>query len=84
MTLSQFISLNESVQQRELSEGVCVGDRSERDYDIYFFQLESFYVEVYYHKKLNLTCRYRAFDNTEELKPYLNKIKIKFRKRKTQ
>ncbi len=76
MTLYQFIALDEMEQQEAIWEGVHIADREDEEHKILLYQLDAFYVEVYYHKKHNVIIKYQPFSSTERLAPYLEKIKI--------
>jgi hypothetical protein len=76
MTLYDFIALDEMEQQEALWEGVHIGDREEGEHLILLYQMDNFYVEVYYHKEYNVIRRYRPFKTTDLLAPYLGQIDI--------
>jgi hypothetical protein len=48
MTLYQFNALNEIEQAEAVWDGVFVGDREDEEHRILLYQIDSFYVEVYY------------------------------------
>ena len=78
MTLYQFNALNQ-VDQHEAVwyQGAHVGERSEGEYKVVLYQLCSFYVELYYHPKLNAIHRLKCFSNTECLDTYISDINLK-------
>lgn len=77
MTLYQYNILKHQQRVEILWEyGVPVGERTDVEHRIILYQLDSFYVEVYYHKIYNIIKRYRNFNNTELLMPYLEQIKL--------
>lgn len=57
--------------------GVHIADREDSKYKYILYQVESFYVEVWYHKDFNLIKKFRGFASTYHLEPYLSNIKIK-------
>jgi hypothetical protein len=74
MTLYEFNALNDLEKNVTLREhGVELSKRTDREYSVYLYQIDSFYVEVYHH---NLVMRYRSFLTTEPLEPYLGSIDI--------
>lgn len=78
MTLEKFTSLKEIektliVQQ----EGVQISDRYEPEFFIALYQLEGFYVELFYHHKTKNVIYARSFTSTNGLKPYLDSINLK-------
>jgi hypothetical protein len=78
MTLYQFIALDEMDKQEALwEEGTHLADREKGKYKILLYQIEGFYVEVFYHKEYNVLRGYRPFNSTEQLAPYLEKMQIK-------
>lgn len=76
MTLYQFNQLDEMEQQEAIWEGVLIADREDGEHKILLYQIDSFYVEVFYHQEYNVIRRYRSFSSTEQLAPYLEKIKL--------
>ena len=78
MTLYQFNSLDETQQANVLWEyGVHISERPSKYYNLILYQLDGFYVEVWYHPEENSIKRLRSFSSTDQLEPYLSKIKIK-------
>jgi hypothetical protein len=59
MTLYQFIALDEMEQQEAIWEGTHIGDRQDEEHNILLYQIDGFYVEVFYHRELNVIRRYR-------------------------
>ena len=45
-------------------------------YKVLLFQLQGFYVEVYYCTKYNDITRFHAFEDRDLLAPYLEKISL--------
>ena len=77
MTLQHFNSLNEHIQYRNLLlNGVCLTDRDVDDICVLLFQLDQFYVEVFFDKHSDEILRSRSFENIDELQPYLEKINV--------
>ena len=77
MTLHQFNRLCEDKQRETLiCNGVLLAKRSYAYYTIALFQVEGFYIEVWYTKKGLDIGLVRGFDSTDELQPYLNEISI--------
>ena len=79
MNLYQFNCLDE-VRQIELlwSAGVLVGSRQEGFYKILLYQIDSFYVEVFYQYFQGKMVKIKSFTDTDQLEPYLNSINIGF------
>lgn len=75
MTLYQFNLLNETEQAEAVWSGVHFGERQDEEHSILLYQVDSFYVEVYYHSENNVVSRMRGFSSTEQLTPYLEQMK---------
>ena len=76
MTLYEFIKMEESEQAEAVWNGVFVADREDEEHRILLYQIESFYVEVYYHKKHNAIISFSSFSSIEKLDAYLDKIPL--------
>ena len=78
MHFNEFLQLNETEQVELLwYNGEQVGRRKEEDYLILLYQVEGFYVEVFYHRKERMIKKYLSFDCSDpRLQPYLEKIDI--------
>lgn len=77
MTLHHFNELNEVEQVDAICEhGVLVGDRKDDNYTVLLFQINSFYVEVFYSQPYNELRKYKSFSSTTLLQPYLEKIDL--------
>lgn len=78
MTLYQFKFLDEAEQQETLWEmGVHIAERDEGEWRLILYQIEAFYVEVWYHREDNYILKFRSFLSTEQLEPYLSKVDIR-------
>jgi hypothetical protein len=77
MTLYQFNLLEEKEQAEMLwDKGVHVAERGDEQHNIVLYQMEGFYVEVFYHREQNAIKRFRSFSGINQLEPYLSKIDI--------
>ena len=78
MHFNEFLQLNETEQVELLwYNGEQIGRRKEDDYLILLYQVEGFYVEVFYHRKNRVIKKYLSFDCSDRrLQPYLEKIDI--------
>jgi hypothetical protein len=72
-----FLALDEMEQAEAIWEGVHIADSEDEEHRILLYQIDSFYVEVFYHKEYNVIRRYRPFASVDQLQPYLNKIRLK-------
>ncbi len=59
-----------------LKDGVHIASRRGFFCSIALFQVEDYYVEIFYNKKTNEVGRVKTFRGTELLKPYLRQIDI--------
>ncbi len=78
MTLYQFLALDEMEQQEAIWEGVHIADREDEEHKILLYQIDAFYVEVFYHKEYNVIRKYQPFNSMDKLAPYLDKINVQF------
>jgi hypothetical protein len=77
MNMYQFNCLDE-VRQIELlwGAGVLIGSRQEGFYKILLYQIDSFYVEVFYQYFQGKMVKLKSFTDTDQLQPYLDAINI--------
>ena len=72
-----YNQLSESEQLNFLEKsGVLIGEREGRFCHIKLYQVESFYVEVYYHTHFNVVVNIHAFTDIDYLDPYLKQMDI--------
>ncbi len=77
MTLQQYKSLKLDEQTSFLCKaGVSIAERKVGPYLIVLFQIEGFYVEVFYNKENYQMIKLVSFYNTTLLEPYLADINI--------
>jgi hypothetical protein len=77
MKLTDFNLLDE-VKQAEvlLNYGVLVAERVYKSFTIFLYQVNKFYVEVYYHNSFSMIQGFRGFESIHSLDPYLEEIDI--------
>lgn len=76
MTSNEFNNLMYHGKMEAILKGTYLMDRlSEHDY-IKLYNLNNFYVEVFYDDHTHLITRFRAFEHTLFLVPYLENLKI--------
>jgi hypothetical protein len=68
--------MDEMEQQEAFWKGTHVADRKDEEHNIFLYQFDNFYVEVFYHREYNVVRRYWPFKNPELLAPYLEQIDI--------
>ena len=77
MNLNKFNGLDE-LRQIELlwSAGVLIGSRQDGFYKVLLYQIDSFYVEVFYQYFQGKMVKIKSFSDTDQLAPYLKSIDI--------
>lgn len=77
MTLYQYNLLDRTDQACVLwNKGVFLGERRQEQYKIALYQIEGFYVELFYHAEDNAITRLRSFRSVDQLRPYLERISV--------
>ncbi len=77
MLLYEYKSMRRQVQIDILLEkGVHLCDRVEKGHFIFLYQIDYFYVEVWYSKKRKQVVNLIAFSDTQQLDPYMKSINI--------
>lgn len=77
MKLADFILLTEDERISVLwREANIIAERKERGYNVFLYQIYSFYIEVWHSCNVMDKYKLRSFNTTEELEPYLQKIDI--------
>lgn len=71
ITHYDFLRMSEAEQYEAIWQGTFLGDRHEGELCIQCYSLTSFYVEVYYDRKVNQIQRIRSFSRLAQLAPYL-------------
>ncbi len=77
MTLAQFNKLSIEQQQRAvLINGVFLAERKDPPLRMMLYDMENFYVEVFFLSRYNKVAWFNGFQSTNKLEPYLQKIDI--------
>ena len=77
MTLHHFNALDQEKQRRwVLRKGVYLCSRYSRDFTVLLFDVDGFYIEVYFYTATNTIFLLKSFDQTDPLTPYLHAIDI--------
>jgi len=75
MRLSDFILLSEIEKKRTVFyEGTPIAKRDCRQYKVFLFQMEDYYVEAFCNLQNKAIEEYRVFGDTQMLQPYLQGI----------
>ena len=77
MTSAEFSLLPEKKQTEILLEkGVFVAERMYKNFTIFLYQVDQFYVELYHNLRYNVIQGMRSFEDQEALEPFLREIDI--------
>ena len=77
MTLDEFTLLNETKQAETLlARGIFLTERLYKNFTIFLYQVDDFYVEVYHNLRFNVMQGMRSFQDDDALQPYLETIDI--------
>ena len=77
MTLDEFTHLNDARQAEALlRHGTFLTDRLYKNFSIFLYQLDNFYVEVYHNLMYDIMQGMRCFEDDDALQPYLESIDI--------
>ena len=77
MTLDEFTLLNEAKQAEALIDhGTFIAERTYKNFDIFLYQIDNFYVEIYHNLNYNMMQGMRSFADDDALEPYLESIDI--------
>ena len=77
MTSAEFSLLPETIQTEILLEkGVFIAERLYKNFIIFLYQVDQFYVELYHNLRFNVIQGMRSFEDQEALDPFLQEIDI--------
>ena len=76
MTSNEFNNLMYHEKMEAVLKATFLIDRLSEHYYIKLYNLDNFYVEVFYDDHSHLIARFRAFEHTLFLVPYLENLKI--------
>jgi hypothetical protein len=76
MTSDEFNCLVYHHKMEAVLQGIFLADRLSEHYYVKLYNLDSFYVEVFYDDRSHLITKFRAFEHTLFVLPYLNELKI--------
>ena len=77
MTLEQFRSLPKDMQRKVVKHcGVFLFGRTGVGVNVMLYQVEGFYVEIYFNDKMSAAIRLRSFEETVHLEPYLRMVDV--------
>ncbi|HEY1114763.1 MAG TPA: hypothetical protein VGE66_14435 [Chitinophagaceae bacterium] len=77
MTLYEYILLRPEEQANATWKfGAFIALADKGSLKVLLYQIDSFYVEVYYNCELGKIEEFRSFDSTDQLEPYLSAIDL--------
>ncbi|MCW3106090.1 MAG: hypothetical protein JWQ09_596 [Segetibacter sp.] len=77
MTAKEFRLLCNTHQINLLyQQGVYVGKRKENEKTVVLYQLDGFYVEIFYREYRKYITKLNCFTSTDSLQPYLKQIDV--------
>lgn len=77
MTHNEYERLDEFGQVEVLfNQGIHIADRADDKYCMILFQIDDFYVELYYHLERDTLKKLRSFKHTRFIEPYLDQIDL--------
>jgi hypothetical protein len=75
LTMKQYDALTEAEKGEAIMHGAFLADREENGLVVQLYNVGLFYGEVYYDRLANRVLRFRAFEGTQQLAPYLAQIR---------
>ena len=76
LTMEQYNALDDDEKGSVILQGEILADREENGLIIQLYSVGSFYGELYYDPLANKILRWRAFEGTQQLGPYLSNIRF--------
>ena len=77
MTIDEFKVLERNQREKLLFDnGVYLSSRQEPEFVIDLYQIDSFYIEAFYHQGKRRLIYLRAFSTTDDLCPYIMHIDL--------
>ena len=77
MTFQQFCSLPSDIQRNVVRHcGVFLFGRTGVGVNVKLYQVEGFYVEIYFDEKMSEVIRIKSFEDVKQLDPYLRMVDV--------
>lgn len=74
MTFQEFNLLSYQEKIEITKKATHIMSRNDEHDFIFLYQLNRFYIEVFYHRELNFISTLQGFEDTDLLTPYLDKL----------
>jgi len=79
LTMEQYDALDDTEKAAVILQGEFLADREENGLIVQLYSVGSFYGELFYDPLANKVLRWRAFEGTQQLSPYLAHIRFNSR-----
>ena len=79
LTMEEYDALAEAEKAAAILNGDFLADREENGLIVQLYSVGNFYGELYYDSLANKILRWRAFEGTQQLGPYLAHIRFNTR-----
>ncbi len=76
LTMEQYEALSEAEQADAVMQGNFLADREENGLMVQLYSVGNFYCEVFYDPNAHKILRYRPFEGSQQLTPYLAHIRF--------
>ncbi len=76
MNSEQFNRLNYTKKTEAVLKGTFLADRLSEHHYIKLYNLDNFYIEVFYDDRSHLITHFKAFEHTLFVLPYLEELQI--------
>lgn len=77
MTIEQFRSLPKDMQRKMVKHsGAFLFGRTGVGVNVLLYQVDGFYVEIYFDEKMSEAMHLRSFEDTSYLDPYLRMVDV--------
>jgi len=76
LTMEQYDALDDVEKAAVILQGDFLADREENGLVVQLYSVGLFYGELYYDPLANKILRWRAFEGTQQLSPYLAHIRF--------
>jgi hypothetical protein len=76
LTLNYYYQLDEAEKADVIMQGNFLADREENGLIVQLYSVGHIYGELFYDPHANKILRFRAFDGTAQLTPYLARIRF--------
>jgi len=76
MNSNDFIQLDESQKIEAVLNATFLAERLTDEHYVCLYNLDTFYIEVFFDDRTHLISKFRAFEHTLFVMPYLDEVEI--------